>query len=419
MSRDFFQEGGAVTPTNDPTLLSINGHMRLVDYDTITTLNMKYTYVDTWTLTDMLMRMTSLTSVALHDITRPDGRYFTADCGLTHVLGHNSNLVDLAIYKTFNPQTVLVGPLGSSQWLKTLRWCSTFDGDDIVDIMRVNTSITDLDLTESRADHLEPVVAALCSNTTLQRIVLPWRGVLDADLLLPHITELFKRNQLLELEMPNLEIPQRDTVKFAEALLGTTSLTTLRFTSEVFQKKEAAAWARVLAGHPSLTNLHLGSKHFMSDEVSMQLIEGLGRNTVLKRLTLPERMHVFENTAPGMTRVLAQNTTLTTLNFHGWSDETTKRVLLHAFRTNFVIRYCAFAHFLYNHRPWDNLDDTNDSIRNEYYRIPLIRFIARTRVMCQAGRAASIGARDEMIAWICERAPLWVVVHVVAMLRAG
>jgi phage I-like protein len=38
--------------------------------------------------------------------------------------------------------------------------------------------------------------------------------------------------------------------------------------------------------------------------------------------------------------------------------------------------------------------------------------------MCPAGRArASDGARGDVVAWLCERAPLWVVVHVCALLR--
>ena len=48
---------------------------------------------------------------------------------------------------------------------------------------------------------------------------------------------------------------------------------------------------------------------------------------------------------------------------------------------------------------------------------PHVRFVVRTRVMCQAGRAAA-GARGDIVAWLCERAPLWVVVHVCALLRA-
>ena len=48
---------------------------------------------------------------------------------------------------------------------------------------------------------------------------------------------------------------------------------------------------------------------------------------------------------------------------------------------------------------------------------PHVRFVVRTRVMCQAGRAAA-GVRGDIVAWLCERALLWVVVHVCALLRA-
>ena len=51
---------------------------------------------------------------------------------------------------------------------------------------------------------------------------------------------------------------------------------------------------------------------------------------------------------------------------------------------------------------------------------PHVRFVVRTRVMCQAGRARAAGGRrrGDIVAWLCERAPLWVVVHVCALLRA-
>ena len=52
-----------------------------------------------------------------------------------------------------------------------------------------------------------------------------------------------------------------------------------------------------------------------------------------------------------------------------------------------------------------------------HYLVPHVRFVARTRVMCQAGRARSAGARGDIVAWLCQRAPLWVVVHVCALLR--
>lgn len=52
-----------------------------------------------------------------------------------------------------------------------------------------------------------------------------------------------------------------------------------------------------------------------------------------------------------------------------------------------------------------------------HYRVPHVRHVARTRVMCQAGRARAACARSDVAAWLCERAPLWVVVHVCALLR--
>ncbi len=54
-----------------------------------------------------------------------------------------------------------------------------------------------------------------------------------------------------------------------------------------------------------------------------------------------------------------------------------------------------------------------------HYFVPHVAFVVRTRVMCQAGRACAAGARrrGHIVAWLCEGAPLWVVVHVCALLR--
>ena len=64
---------------------------------------------------------------------------------------------------------------------------------------------------------------------------------------------------------------------------------------------------------------------------------------------------------------------------------------------------------------------------------PHVRFVVRTRVMCcvtsifcicicicicKAGRAHAADVHGDIVAWLCERAPLWVVVHVCALLRA-
>jgi hypothetical protein len=49
---------------------------------------------------------------------------------------------------------------------------------------------------------------------------------------------------------------------------------------------------------------------------------------------------------------------------------------------------------------------------------PHVRVFVRTRVMCQAGRAHAADVHGDIVAWLCERAPLWVVVHVCALLRA-
>ncbi len=53
-----------------------------------------------------------------------------------------------------------------------------------------------------------------------------------------------------------------------------------------------------------------------------------------------------------------------------------------------------------------------------HYHVPHVQFVTRTRVMCQAGRARAADSHSDIVAWLCEQAPLWVVVHVCALLRA-
>ena len=52
-----------------------------------------------------------------------------------------------------------------------------------------------------------------------------------------------------------------------------------------------------------------------------------------------------------------------------------------------------------------------------HYRVPHVRCIVRTRVMCQARRARAADVCDAVVAWLCVRAPLWVVVRVCALLH--
>jgi hypothetical protein len=58
------------------------------------------------------------------------------------------------------------------------------------------------------------------------------------------------------------------------------------------------------------------------------------------------------------------------------------------------------------------------SFISAHFLEPHVRFVVRTRVMCQAGRAHAADVHGGIVAWLCERAPLWVVVHVCALLRA-
>ncbi len=54
----------------------------------------------------------------------------------------------------------------------------------------------------------------------------------------------------------------------------------------------------------------------------------------------------------------------------------------------------------------------------EHYSVLHVGLVVRTRVMCQTGRARAADASGgDVVAWLCERAPLWVVAHVCALLR--
>ncbi len=85
-----------------------------------------------------------------------------------------------------------------------------------------------------------------------------------------------------------------------------------------------------------------------------------------------------------------------------------KAELGRALQTNHVLRVLGGI---------DNPADSAELLA--HYRVPHVRIAARTRVMCQAGRcrAAAASVRTEVISWLCECAPLWVVVHVCAPLH--
>ena len=95
--------------------------------------------------------------------------------------------------------------------------------------------------------------------------------------------------------------------------------------------------------------------------------------------------------------------------------ETGVAALAASVHSNYVLRVC------YVSEGDGDLSRTGRALWRElacHYRVPHVRLVVRIRVMCQAGRCRAAGARrGEIIAWLCERAPLWVVTHVCSLLR--
>jgi hypothetical protein len=85
--------------------------------------------------------------------------------------------------------------------------------------------------------------------------------------------------------------------------------------------------------------------------------------------------------------------------------ESGRALLAAAVASNFVLRDFEFG------------DGVLDAELRCWFRVPHVRFLVRTRAMCQAGRARAAGARGDVAVWLIDRAPLWVVVRVCALLR--
>ena len=83
--------------------------------------------------------------------------------------------------------------------------------------------------------------------------------------------------------------------------------------------------------------------------------------------------------------------------------------MLRSLELNFVLRQLPCS---------DAVGGVLDAELRCHYRVPHVRFVARTRVLCQTGRCLRAArARDDILEWLCEHAPLWVVVQVCALLR--
>lgn len=144
------------------------------------------------------------------------------------------------------------------------------------------------------------------------------------------------------------------------------------------------------------------------------LCTALTFNTSLRKLALDGWTTTprLENAGAVLfSNLLATNMTLTeiSLNGHGITSEGCA-VILAGLAKNMTLRRMLV----------DNFEPAGMALITELvrrYRAPHVRFVVRVRVMCQTGRARATVARTTTAAWLCENAPLWVVVHVCALLR--
>ena len=65
---------------------------------------------------------------------------------------------------------------------------------------------------------------------------------------------------------------------------------------------------------------------------------------------------------------------------------------------------------------WDDAGQRR-TLRRRPFKVPALDLLVRLRVLCQAGRACAAGGHSATVAWVCETAPLWLVVQVCVLLR--
>ena len=209
-----------------------------------------------------------------------------------------------------------------------------------------------------------------------------------------------------------------------EAAFDHPSLTEVMFHNVTFSDGTAAALARSLEAAPTLFTLKFYSCtasehayasfwHGMSYNRSVQSLTIMNDDMTPASIAFAARA-VSLNHGLKYLRVYTRTRAINAVRAAGdWAG--TIEALLPEFARSGTLRFAVFG------RDYKHSVPRGTPFR---YSTPRVRFLARTRVLVQAGRARPSSPRtkrrhdttDETLAWLMERAPLWVAAKVVALL---
>ena len=256
-------------------------------------------------------------------------------------------------------------------------------------------------------------VEAIVSNPTLHLLyvgdVITERGARG-------VTEVISRNthiRVLELHGAHdgfsRDPPTETTMTgLLMACASNPTLCRVGFQRTLITPSSLAAVTPVLAGNTSIAVLDLLSCQ-LGDEAAESLAYVISRNTTIRTLMISGNS--FQ--ATGLTRIadaLKLNTALESLTIDAY-DVGAK---------NAVSPFCEALRFNYHLQRLNLLAESvlantvNAALTQRYRSLPRVRFLLRMRALCLGGRAEVAG--ELPVTWICERAPLWVLVRVAQLL---
>jgi hypothetical protein len=198
---------------------------------------------------------------------------------------------------------------------------------------------------------------------------------------------------LTHVEFEHVAIPSESIVTAATGWETNTVLTELVLGYANLDGTAGSALGRMLGNNRSLRTLDLTGNNFTMAAVE-DLATGVAHNNTIEELRIRAR---FAN------------------DTHAPIRATVRTMFAESLRANCSLQVCApcfgdVTVFMYN-----------DALSHELlarYRIPHVRFLIRTRELMRNSRAqlALDGNALCPIAWVCNRAPLWVAVQVVQLL---